>query len=145
MARAGKIRCGNQPCPECDTPSPCFDHLSVDVGVGEITGEHLYLCPRHGEFSERGEFRYPEQIWRCPECDAREVNHIAAEDRANELAKPRVLQALAGVLRNVRDTKSLYGMSVPPKNEKSRPLVQLTVVIDAMEYERLKLMIKEIE
>lgn len=44
---------GTSSCPRCPDQSvqcPCIDYDGVDVGIGEITGNHIYFCTVHGEF-----------------------------------------------------------------------------------------------
>lgn len=38
-------------CPKCGEPSPCTDWNEVDIGVGVQTFDHVYTCPRHGDFA----------------------------------------------------------------------------------------------
>ena len=36
------------PCPKCNAPSPLYDCVEVDIGVGVLRGEEQWACPTHG-------------------------------------------------------------------------------------------------
>lgn len=120
-------RCSPVACDVCGSPSRCLSHDSVDVGVGVITGNHLYFCPRHGEFGEGGVFMHPVQDARCPDCDARSVRDIA-----HGVQDVRTIQELlVELLSDLKHMDNLF--------ENGRPKLQIRLVVDAFTYERLLL------
>jgi hypothetical protein len=124
---------------------PCALITSVDVGVGEITGEHTYTCLVHGDFAESGAMRHIEEAHPCFECVVREVRDLVhgeqvaramvdAELALSELRQQRdeMFQALKCLRHGISGTEHIHSVS------RRDSCVKLSISVSMQEYEAIK-------